>query len=115
MIIRMRARWRGLVFSMAVLLGPGEKEQICARRLTAATLLAAETALTARVDWRTALRNILKEVSEGRRRKGEQLQRCAIGGGEIEALDCCLCRRANWGDFAEEQVLERGARALEGE
>lgn len=55
------------------------------RRLTAATLPAAEAAPTARVDWRRALRNILKDVSEGGRRKGEQLQRGAIGGGEIEA------------------------------
>ena len=39
------------------------------------TLPAAETAPTARVDWRTAVRNIIKEVSEEKGTKGGQLQR----------------------------------------
>ena len=37
------------------------------RRLTAATLPAADTAPTARVDWRRALRNMLREVIGGLR------------------------------------------------
>lgn len=52
------------------------------RRLTAATLPAAEAAPTARVDWRRALRNILREVYEDGGRKESNCNELQLGRGD---------------------------------
>lgn len=61
-------------------------ERFVVKRLTAATLPAAETAPTARVDCRRAWRNILQETDEDKNKRntiaaGVQLVRGEIGGG----------------------------------
>ncbi len=72
------------------------------RRLTAATLPAAETAPTARLDWRRALRNILREVSGDRRRKESNCNDVQLGEGRFEAGDAAFAE-SKLGRFCREE------------
>lgn len=69
-----------------VVVGSGGRAGRGMRRLTAATLPAAETAPRARVDWRTALRSILEEVYEVLREEGSNCSSVQLGRGEIGAV-----------------------------
>lgn len=63
--------------------------------LTAATLLAAETAPTARVDCRRAFRNILREICEDLDGRGAIAATCNWGEGRL-GLRCCLLQESKW-------------------
>lgn len=85
--------------------GPQVVGAMGVQRLTAATLPAAETAPMAREDWRTALRNILEEVSEGRRRKENNCSEVQLGEGRLRRGLLPLQRAIR--EILQERVLER--------
>jgi hypothetical protein len=84
------------------------------RRLTAATLPAAEAAPTAREDWRSALRNILKQcvrIGDERRAIAADVQ---LGRGEIEAGGIAFAEEQDSGEFLQRRATGHGAES-EGE